>query len=88
MLEPLLTLDDAARLLKMSRSWVEGQIRSGRLKQTKLGKMVRIEPADLRAFLDSFKGVSEIVPTPCTEASVTVGLSTIQVVEKGKVREC
>jgi Helix-turn-helix domain len=49
-LEPLLTLDDAADILRMSRSWVERQVRLGLLKKTKLGFVVRIDPVDLTHF--------------------------------------
>ena len=59
--DELLTVEDVARILKMSESWVKGQIRTGHLQQTKLGKNVRVEPADLRAFIDSWKRPNTVV---------------------------
>ena len=85
-LEPLLTLDEAARLLNTSRSWVENQIRAGRLRKTKLGKIVRIEPADLRAFIDQHKppAVEETVTTLRLQDEVTPGTKTLQVTHENK----
>jgi excisionase family DNA binding protein len=53
----LLTVDEVAALLKVSRSWVyehsrkRGTPRSGRLPHIKVGKYVRFEPQAVRAFL-------------------------------------
>jgi excisionase family DNA binding protein len=53
----LLTVDDVAAVLKVSRSWVHehtrarGTPRSGQLRHVKIGKYVRFEPAALRDFL-------------------------------------
>jgi len=65
-LEPLLSVDDAAAILQMSAGWIKSEIKAGRLKQTKLGKIVRIEQCDLRSFIDDCKEktpVPEIVTT-------------------------
>ncbi len=64
--EPLLTREQVAELLQMSVSWVKGQIRKGRLRQTKLGKIVRIEPGDLREFIYEYRAScrGENVGTP------------------------
>ena len=57
-LHELLTVDDVATLLKVSRSWVyehtrrRGTPRSERLPHIKIGKYVRFEAGALRAFLD------------------------------------
>jgi hypothetical protein len=54
----LMTVDDVAELLKVSRSWVcehtrlRGTPRSDRLLRLKLGKYVRFDPHVVRAFLD------------------------------------
>jgi excisionase family DNA binding protein len=83
--EPLLTLDEVAQILHASRSWVENQIRAGRLKKTKLGGLVRIEPADLRAFIDARKpkpAVEEIVTTLRLEAGGTSSTVKAQVIEE------
>lgn len=64
-IEPLLTREQAAELLGMSVSWLKKEIREGRLRQTKLGKLVRIEPQDLRDFIFKYRsGVGKIVGTP------------------------
>ena len=57
-LHELLTVDDVAALLKVSRSWVyehtraRGVPRSERLPHIKVGKYVRFEARAVRAFLD------------------------------------
>lgn len=57
-LQGLLTVDDVAALLKVSRSWVyehtrsRGTPRSERLPHLKVGKYVRFEARAVRAFLD------------------------------------
>jgi excisionase family DNA binding protein len=82
-LEPLLTLDEAALILKVSKSWVENQIRLGRLPKTKLGKIIRIEPSDLRAFIDRHKakGVEENVTTLRIEGDLASGQAKVQVID-------
>jgi excisionase family DNA binding protein len=57
-LHELLTVDEVAALLKVSKSWVyehtraRGTPRSARLPHLKLGKYVRFEARAVRAFLD------------------------------------
>lgn len=57
-LHELLTVDEVARLLKVSRSWVyehtraRGVPRSERLPHIKVGKYVRFDSRALRAFLE------------------------------------
>jgi excisionase family DNA binding protein len=54
----LLTVDEVAALLKVSRSWVyehtraRGMPRSERLPHLKVGKYVRFDPRAVRAFLE------------------------------------
>ena len=56
-LDHLLTVDDVAALLKVSRSWVYQHSRSkhtaraDRIPHIKIGKYVRFEPSAVRAFL-------------------------------------
>ena len=56
-LQELLTVDDVAALLKVSRTWVyehtrrRGRRRSGQLAHVKVGKYVRFEPTAVREFL-------------------------------------
>ena len=57
-LHELLTVDDVAAVLKVSKSWVYEHTRSGRrpraeqLPHIKLGKYVRFEAQTVRMFLD------------------------------------
>lgn len=57
-LDELLTVDDVAKLLKVSRSWVyehtrsRGTPRSERLPYLKVGKYIRFDARAVRAFLD------------------------------------
>jgi excisionase family DNA binding protein len=54
----LLTVEDVAALLKVSKSWVyehtrtRGEPRSDRLPHVKIGKYVRFDPRLVREFLD------------------------------------
>jgi excisionase family DNA binding protein len=54
----LLTVDDVAALLRVSKSWVyehtrsRGAPRSERLPHVKIGKYVRFDPRLVRAFID------------------------------------
>lgn len=56
-LESLLTADDVAAVLKVSRSWVYEHTRrrglsgSDQLRHVKIGKYVRFEPAAVREFV-------------------------------------
>ena len=57
-LDELLTVDQVARVLKVSRSWVYSKTRkrgSGRLPHIKLGKYVRFDEHEVRAFLQRHK---------------------------------
>jgi excisionase family DNA binding protein len=46
--EPLLTVDEVAAVLRMSKDWVYRHRRE--LKALKLGRELRFEPGDLRAW--------------------------------------
>jgi len=84
-IEPLLTREEAAGILRMSVSWVKKEIREGRLKQTKLGKLVRIEPQDLRDFIFRYRsGVGTFVGTPTIPG--LFGLDTEKMKVAGKKR--
>ena len=56
-LDELLTVDDVAALLKVSKGWVyehirsRGKPRSERLPHIKVGKYIRFEPQALRRFI-------------------------------------
>jgi excisionase family DNA binding protein len=50
--EILLTPDEVAERLKISRFTVMDYLRAGRIKAVKVGRLWRIKESDLRAFLD------------------------------------
>lgn len=47
----LLTIEDAAKILKVDEETVRRRCRNGDLKGSKVGKFMRIEMSDLREFL-------------------------------------
>ena len=52
----LLTVQEAARLLKVTVSWVYEHVRpeaEDRLPSVKLGKYLRFDPRDLRTYIDA-----------------------------------
>lgn len=51
-LSPLLTIEQAAELLNVSIRNVREQIYRRRLNVVKVGRLVRIEPAELEAFIE------------------------------------
>lgn len=61
--DDLLTVHDAARLLNVSVSWVYEHTRGNaedRLPFVKLGKYVRFDRTDLRAYIDAKRASSRI----------------------------
>jgi predicted DNA-binding transcriptional regulator AlpA len=59
--DPLLTPQDAARFLKVSVSWVYEHVRPealDRLPCVKLGKYLRFDARDLRAYVDAKRAES------------------------------
>jgi excisionase family DNA binding protein len=48
----LLTINDVARVLRITRASVYGLIRKGELVPIRVGQRARFEPADIRAYLD------------------------------------
>lgn len=48
--EPLLTLDEAARLLAVSRRTVERLVDAGRIRPVRIGRSVRVTARELEAF--------------------------------------
>ena len=55
LVEPLLMKAEAAKLLAVCPRTVDNLVASGRLKLVKLGTAARIDPRDLRAFIDAAK---------------------------------
>jgi excisionase family DNA binding protein len=53
LLAPLLTPTDAATRLAVSRSLIYKLLKRGDLRAVYVGRLPRIDPADLEAFLDS-----------------------------------
>jgi len=63
--DALLTVRDAARLLKVSVSWVYEHVRPGtevRLPAVKLGKYLRFHRRDLRDYIDAKRAACLRVP--------------------------
>ena len=59
--DALLTVQDAARFLKVPVSWVYEHVRpetEDRLPVVKLGKYLRFHPRDLRAYIDAKRAAS------------------------------
>ena len=64
-LEDLLTVQETARLLKVSVSWIYEHVRSDaedRLPVVKLGKYLRFDRRDLLAYIDAKRTVSHRPP--------------------------
>ena len=53
-IEPLLTLDQVAEVLNFSRRTAERVAASGELRTVKIGANVRVDPRDLRDFIDHY----------------------------------
>jgi excisionase family DNA binding protein len=64
-IEPLLTREEVADILRCSVSTVRRHIAAKRLRAKKLGKLVRIEPEDLQDFRRRFPEV-DVVKTEAT----------------------
>jgi excisionase family DNA binding protein len=63
--DTLLTPQDAARFLKVSVSWVYEHVRpevEDRLPVVKVGKYLRFDPRDLRAYIDAKRESSRRAP--------------------------
>ena len=54
--EPLLTPQEVATWLKMSRVWVYKQSEKGLLPFHRVGDAIRFDPEEVRAYLDSRRG--------------------------------
>ena len=57
MLESLLTPQELATWLKMSRVWVYKQAEKGLLPFHRVGDAIRFDPEEIRAFLESRRGL-------------------------------
>jgi len=57
-LEPLLSIDDVARLLRVSESSVYRLVRSGELARVKVGGRTLFEPRAVRAFIADCRDVA------------------------------
>ena len=51
--EPMLSCNDIARVLHVSRSKAYALVQSGEIPSVHIGASVRVRPADLRAFIAS-----------------------------------
>jgi excisionase family DNA binding protein len=57
--ECLLTVDQAGELLGVSPYTIRSWIRSGKIRPTRLGRLVRIEKAELKRFIESGKSPTQ-----------------------------
>ena len=55
-IEPLVSLDEVSRLLRISESGVYRLVRSGALPRVKVGKRTLFEPDEIRRFIASRRG--------------------------------
>ncbi len=58
--ECLLSYDDAGKMLGVTGRTVYSLVKSGELPAVRFGRSVRIDPADLREFIDKSKRVDTI----------------------------
>ena len=63
-IETLLTPKETARLLRVSEMTVYNLARRGALPRVLIGRAVRYDPADLRAYLDRSKSGGVVNTTP------------------------
>ena len=71
--DTLLTPQDAARFLKVSVSWVYEHVRpeaEDRLPVVKLGKYLRFDRRDLRAYIDAKREVCQRILAQVSEANL------------------
>ncbi len=73
-MEPLLTREEVAEFLKLSKQTVDRKIRSGEIPCVRLGTAIRVKPEQLRAYINRFVGdeypVGESTGTVFTPALV------------------
>ena len=55
MMEPLLSIPEAARLLGLSPWTVRLRIRDGLIRTVKLGRRILVEPAEIRRFIEEHR---------------------------------
>ena len=48
---PLHTVEEAAAITRTCTKWIYAQIRAGNLRVHRFGRIVRIDPEDLKAFI-------------------------------------
>ena len=83
MTTPLLTIDQAAEQLGMSRGYVKKVIRESKLRTVRLGRAVRVEPSDFQDFIDRHKStVDDSVDAVSHRGGSPVSGGVLQVTEK------
>jgi excisionase family DNA binding protein len=53
--EPLLTADEVAQVLRVTRAWVYAETRAGRLPHVRLGRYVRYRRSAITAWIDAIE---------------------------------
>ena len=64
MVESLLTPQEVATWLKMSRVWVYKQAEKGLLPFHRVGEAIRFDPEEIRNYLDERRDLKRIYPKP------------------------
>lgn len=62
--EPWLTIEDVAKTMKVRRQTIERMIQRGDLPASHFGRRVRINPADLRTYLEKTQIKPNSASTP------------------------
>jgi len=60
MLERLLTYRESGKILGVTERTIFKMVKNGELRRVRFGRSVRIDPADLRAYIDSRKTISGV----------------------------
>lgn len=56
--EPLLTADEVAEVLRVTRAWVYAETRAGRMPHVRLGRYVRYRRSAIFAWIDAMEASS------------------------------
>jgi excisionase family DNA binding protein len=68
--EALLTPQEVATWLKMSRAWVYKQAEKGLLPFLRVGEAIRFDPEEIREYLTSRKGLKRGIPLVMQQEAV------------------
>lgn len=80
-MDPLLTIEQAAAALGTKAWFVRNAISTGELPIVRLGRLIRIEPADLQAFKSSRRDVAKTVDSASLRPVESREGASLQMVE-------